>query len=175
MDHLWVKLDSVELPLGSGDGCDGARSGAAGDAEAGGQRSDGVAMVHPDLLRAGEARKQGVGALFDFERGQTVLAFVSLADRAAECVRHDLLAIADTHDGAAERENGGVDGRAGGVIDAARAAGDDDAASVRKFGGGGFAEANLGIDAQFTDFTGDEVTVLAAGVEDYDLRGRGQI
>ncbi len=140
VDHFGVKLDSVELPLGSGDGCHGARSGAAGDAEAGGQRRHRVAMVHPDLLRAGEAGKQGVGALFDFERGQAVLAFVALAHRAAERVRHDLLAIADAHDGAAERENGGVDRGAGGVVDAARAAGDDDAASVREFGGGGFAE-----------------------------------
>ena len=175
MDHFGVELDSVELPLGRGDGGDGARCGAAGDAEAGGQRRDGVAMVHPDLLRAGEAGKQGVGALFDFERGQTVLAFVALAHRAAEQVRHELLAVADTQDRAAERENGGIDGGAGGIVNAARAAGDDDALGVREFGGGSFAGADFGVDAQFADLAGDEVTVLSAGVEDDNLRWRVQI
>ena len=170
-----MELHAVELALGSGDGGDGARGGAAGDAEAGGQRGYDVAMVHPDLLRAGEAGKQGVGAVLDFERGQAVLAFVALAHRSAESVRHDLLAVADAHHGRAEGEDGGVDSGAGGVVDAAGAAGDDDALDVREFGGGGFAGADLGVDAQFADFARDEVTVLPAGVEDGDLRWRVQI
>ena len=86
-----------------------------------------------------------------------------------------LLAVADAHDRAAERENGGVDRGASRVVDAARSAGDDDAAGVRELGGRGLADADFRVDAQFADLTGNQVTVLAAGVEDDNLRCGVQI
>ena len=38
--------------------------------------------------------------------------------------------------------------------------------------GGGFAGGYFGVDAEFADLAGDEMTVLSSGVEDGDLGGQ---
>ncbi len=50
-----------------------------------------------------------------------------------------------------------------------------DAARVGEFGGRRFADAHLGVNAQFADLSGDEVAILATGVQDDDLRCGDQI
>ena len=104
-------------------------------------------MVHPHLLCAGQACEQRVGAIFHFERGQAVFALLAFPHRSAERVRHDLLAVADSHHGPPQGEYGGVYRGAGRVVNAARAAGDDDALDMRQLGGRRFAETHFGVNA----------------------------
>ena len=114
VDHFGMKLDSVELAVGRGDGGDRAGVGAAEHGEALGDAADHVAMAHPDLLRAGEPGEQRIGAVVEFEGGEAVLALVALADLAAQQVRHELLAVADAEHRLAAVENRRIDGGAAG-------------------------------------------------------------
>ena len=75
----------------------------------------------------------------------------------------------------AVEKNGGIDGGAAGVVNAGRSAGDDHALGGRQFGGGSFAGAHLGVDAQFADLAGDQMAVLPARIEDDDLRIEVQV
>src|SRR5262249_21414528 len=101
------------------------------------------------------------------EGGETVLAPIAGGDFAAEQVRHQLLAVADAEHRYAEREDRGIDGRALGVVDAARTAGDNDAAHAGELGRRCFTGAHLGVVAELA---GDQMTILAARVEYDDLR-----
>jgi hypothetical protein len=90
-------------------------------------------------------------------------------------VRHELLAVADAEHGNAEIEDRGIGGRAFGIVNAARPAGDDDAARGGELGGRGFAGAYFGVDTEIADFAGEQVAVLSSGIEDDDLCGGVQI
>src|SRR4051794_39971505 len=85
-------------------------------------------------------------------------------------MRHELLAVADPEDWLAILEDRGIDGGAIPVEDASRSAGDDDALGECEVGRGRFAGANLRVYAQIPDFTGLQMTILAAGVQNDDLR-----
>jgi len=68
------------------------------------------------------------------------------------------------------RENGWIDPRAPFFIDAAWAAGDDQALGGGEFGGGSFAGPDLGVNAKVPNFAGDQMTILTACVQDKNLR-----
>ena len=131
-------------------------------------------MAHPDLLAAGDAAEEGIegrAGAGQIELSESVFAFVTFFDGAAQQMSHELLAVADAEDRGAGGEQRGIDGRAAGVVDAGRAAGDDDAFTASQGGRGGFAGGHFGVDAEFADLAGDEMTVLSSGVEDGDLGG----
>ena len=56
---------------------------------------------------APEASRNRADGILKVERGLSVLAFVALADLAAEQMRHQLLAVADAEDSRAGDEVGG--------------------------------------------------------------------
>ena len=58
---------------------------------------------------------------------------------------------------------------AAGVVDAAGAAGDDEAFAAGDLTGRSLTGKDLGVDAQFPDFAGNQVAVLTAGIEYRDL------
>ena len=81
------------------------------------------------------------------------------------------MAVTDAQDGYAEGEYGWIDIRAAGFENAGWAAGDDDAVAVLQFGCGRVAGLDVCIHAEFTNSAGDQMSILAPGVEDRDLRG----
>ena len=92
-----------------------------------------------------------------FERGQAVLAFVALADLAAQQVRHQLLAVADAEDGGPAAKDRGIHCGAAGLVNAGGAAGDDDPSAARS-SGRSFAWQDLGVDAEFANLAGDQMS-----------------
>src|SRR4051812_29202601 len=85
-------------------------------------------------------------------------------------MRHELLAVADTEDRLAILKDRGVHRGAIRVEDASWSAGDDDALGECEVGRGRFAGADLRVYAQIPDFTGLQMTILASGVQNDDLR-----
>ncbi len=63
----------------------------------------------------------------------------------------------------------GIDAGAIGIMDAGRAAGNDDATAVGKFSRGSVARTYFGIDAEIADLAGDQMAVLTTSVENRDL------
>jgi hypothetical protein len=84
----------------------------------------------------------------------------------------ELLAIANTEDRGAGSEQFRIDSGAAGVIYARWTAGDNDTFASCQRGRRRFAGRDFGIDTEFTDLAGDEMTVLSSGVEDRDLGGQ---
>jgi hypothetical protein len=84
---------------------------------------------------------------------------------------HDKVqSIADAEDGDTEGEESGIGGGGVGVVDGARASGEDEAAGrevADHFERGG-AGKDDGEDVELADATGDELGVLGAEVEDDD-------
>lgn len=89
-------------------------------------------------------------------------------DTAAHLEGDHLLAVANAEDASAEfrGQDFGIDSRAARFVDAARAAGDDDAFTPSEFAGWDIAGLNLGVNTEVADFAGDQVTILTAGVQD---------
>ena len=58
-----------------------------------------------------------------------------------------------------------IDGGAAGVVDAGRAAGNDDAFAAGQLRGRCFTGSDFRVDTQIADFTRDQVTVLPARIE----------
>lgn len=102
--------------------------------------------------------------------GAAELAVVSALDFAAHDVRGELHAVADAEDGYTEVEDCGVAGGRAVFVDAAGAAGEDDALGVHR---GEFLRGDLGRDkpredASLAHAAGDELRGLRAEVEDGD-------
>jgi hypothetical protein len=136
-------------------------------------------MAHPDLLASGDAAEERIfmvkrGA--EVELGETVFAAIAFLDLSSEEVRHQLLAIADSENGDAGGEQEGVDGGTAGIVDAGGSSGDDYAfyTSINpgKGGGGSLTGKDFGEDSEVAHFSRDEMTVLAAGVENGNLCGQ---
>jgi hypothetical protein len=87
------------------------------------------------------------------------------------------MAVTDPQDGHAESKNSGVDVGAAGFENAGWAAGDDKTETVFELIGRRVAGLDVGVDAEFTDSTGDQMCVLTARVENSDLwdSGLGQM
>ena len=89
-------------------------------------------VTHPDLLafrKPGE--DPGFRPAIQLERGETILALLAFLDHAAQQVRHQLMAVADSQHGMAGVENRRIHRSAAVIVDAARAAGDDQAFAAR--------------------------------------------
>src|SRR5580704_10327561 len=160
-----MKLDCEEAAVRCGHGGDGAGFGAGQNAKTFGHGGDQVAMAHPDLLAAFDASEDGVG-IDDIELSEAVLATIAFFDMAPECVRHQLVAVADAEHGYARGQKRRIDGGTGRIVNAGRAAGDDDAFPAAQGGGGSLSGRDLRIDSQIADFTCDQMTILPACVED---------
>ncbi len=119
--------------------------------------------------RPAEPGEQRVGGLVELQGGEAILAFLALANLAAEQVRHELLPVTDSQHGLAAGKDGGVHRGAAGVVNAGRAAGDDDAPGKGDCRGRGLTGPDFGVDAEIADFSGDQMTVLPARVQDHDL------
>ena len=87
----------------------------------------------------------------------------------AEQMRHELLAVADSEHRGWLRENGRIDCRAAGRVNAVGAAGDDHAFAALEFGGGRFTGANLGEYTEIANLAGDQMTILSARIKYGDL------
>jgi hypothetical protein len=122
--------------------------------------------VRPGAEKPGEQR---VGGLVELQRGQAILAFLALANLAAEQVRHELLSVTDSQHGLAVGKDAGVHRGAAGVVNARRAAGDDDALREGDCRGRGLTGPHFGVDPEIADFSRDQMTVLPARVQDHDL------
>ena len=96
-------------------------------------------------------------------------------DRTAELGRHGLLTVADAHDCRAltRIENGGIDTGAGGFVNTAGAAGNNDSLAALKFGSRRVAGAHLGVNTEIAHLSGDQMAVLPAGVQNCDLGENG--
>ncbi len=99
-----------------------------------------------------------------------VLAFGAGLYLPVQQVRENLLAVTDAQDRRRLLQEGWINSWAGGIVYAGRAAGDDDAACAQQFGNGRIAGANIGVNTEFAYLSGDEVTVLATGIENGNLR-----
>src|SRR5262249_22511870 len=92
------------------------------------------------------------------------------ADGAAEQVSHELFAVADAQHRRTEVEDLRIYSGTAGIVDAARAARDDDAPNAREIRGRRLAGAHLRVHAEVADPTGNQVTILASGVQNCYLR-----
>ena len=170
--NLGMELRGKDLALGALHGGNRAYVGAGGDGKALGHLGDGVAVAHPHgLLHGRGVEELGVGRARD--RGAAVLAYLGVADLAAERHGRDLVAVAKAQDGKAQVKDGGVDGRCVLGIHGSRAAGKDERGGVHlaNLVGRDVAGDNLGIHVEVADATGNELTVLRTKVEYEDLCG----
>jgi hypothetical protein len=94
-----------------------------------------------------------------------------LPDRPAQQMSNQMMPVANAENGFAAGQKRGFDGRTGIVIDAGRTARDDDAAGMAQLLNGGFARKDFRGNAEFSNFPGDQMTILTAGIEYCDLRG----
>ncbi len=135
-----------------------------------GRRGYLIAMVHPDLQLAVQIGEERMGMNGSKSR-ESVLALFAFPDAAAQHVSHELLAVADAEHGAAGGENVRIDLGTAGLVDAVRAAGDDDSFAAGQLGGRCFAGLDVGVHAEIANLPGDEMTILSARIEDGDLWG----
>ena len=114
-----------------------------------------------------------LGGVVEIERGEAVLALVALAHLAAEQRAPSAAGRSRCRAPAGPAgEDRGIHRRAARVVDAARAAGDDDPSAAAQFGRRGFAGQDFGVNAELADLAGYQMAVLAARVQDGDLRVR---
>ena len=121
---LGVKLEPVESPDGILERGDGCVRRSRRDCKALRNGLDVVAVAHPDRLgRAQRAQEAPAGHV---DHGPAVLPARSAPDLAAESAGHELHSVAESQDGNAEVENAFVAPGRVVVVDARRAAGQDD-------------------------------------------------
>jgi len=101
-----------------------------------------------------------------------VFALIALPDLTAQLVRHELLAITDPENGCTPVENRRIDLRAAAFVDAVRTAGNDQTLAPLQLAKRGFTWLDFGVDTQVTNLPGNEMTILAACVQNGDLGRR---
>src|ERR1700686_2915473 len=85
-------------------------------------------------------------------------------------MRHELLPIADAEYGNALGKDSWIDRRAACLIDAVRSAGNDETLPATEFASRSLARPHFRRDTKVADLSGDEMAILAARVQDGDLR-----
>ena len=173
--HLGMELHAVELALRRRDGRHRARLRPPRHGKSRRERVHRIPMAHPDLLPSGHALEQRIATFIQLEHGQTVFAALARPHRAAQQVGHQLLPVADAEHGNSGSEDGRIYRRRARLQHARRAARNDDALGEFQLGSRGFAGAHLGVHAQFPHLARFQVAVLAAGVENDNLRCGVQI
>ena len=165
---LRVELHTVEATGLVSDGAGGAMLRDGTGAEALGQAGDEVAVAHPGDALLGQALEQAAGG--EVRLGAAVFAGRAVLrgrDLTAERLGHELAAVADAEDRYAQREDGGIDLRGGGIIDAVRAAGEDKALGLHglELLQRGRVGLDLAVYIALTDTAGDELVILPAKVQ----------
>ena len=125
-----MKLDAVEAVGGRSHGGDRAGGGGGENVEALRRLGHQIAVAHPDLLAAGNTAKEGIeggAGAGQIELGDSVFSAIAFLDGTAQKMSHELLSVTDSENRSAGGEQCGIDGGAAGVVDAGRAAGNDDA------------------------------------------------
>src|SRR5690242_5688391 len=85
-------------------------------------------------------------------------------------MRNELVAVTDAEHRYTRMQNRRIDICAAGLVYAARAAGNDEPAPGFQDVERSFARLYVGKHPEFADFTGDEMRILPAGIENRDLR-----
>ena len=126
-----VELHAEKLAPGVGRGREaGVRRGGRGVKPLGSLRMESPWLIQQVVFRADpfeQPRRRADGKL-----GEAVLAFSRAFDAAPESRRHELHAVADAQHRNTEAENAGIDLGASGLVDAGRAAGQDDAFRLKR-------------------------------------------
>src|SRR5581483_1922040 len=155
---------------------DAAIARAAENLKAGRQLGNVIAMTHPNPLAAVQAGEYGFAGFYDDFRfaefaGSSAgrIAPLPRLDFAAEMLGQEVLSVADAENRQVELEQTGIRLRAARVKDARRTSGNDHAAVARQPLRSRAERPDFRIDPQFADFPGDEMTILAAGIEDNNL------
>ena len=172
---LGVELDAVEPALGVLEADHRRVLRGGGPPEAGGEIADAVAVAHPYGLAGGEPLEQAPG-LDDRHLGAAVLAMGGALDAAAQLVGHHLHAVADPQHRHAEREQLGRRGGRSLLVDALRAAREDDAdgAAAADLRDRQIERVDLAVDPVLAHPAGDELGELAAEIQDENGLARGR-
>ena len=176
--HLRVELDGHERHVRVAHGRAGRVRTGGGDREPGGQLLDPVAVAHPHLVVRGRglhAGEQAAGVV-DLQLRRAELALLRLLHPAAQLHGHQLRAVTDAEHRHAQVEEARVAERRVRVVDAGRAAGEDDARGLHgpepvEFQGVG---VDLAVHLLLADAAGDELGGLRAEIKDDDLLGVGR-
>jgi hypothetical protein len=170
--HLGVELHSVELAGVVGDGGKGRAGRDADDLEAGGKARDPVAVAHPYGVAVALFPHTGKqrAVVLDLEFGAAEFAVVAGFDRAAELRHHGLLAIADAEHGELRLEHPVGRARGAHLGHAGGAAGKDHGFRLQPLQCAGrvVERYDLGIDPVLAHPAGDQLSDLAAEVDDED-------
>ena len=171
VDHFGMELHAVEPARRVGHGRDGAGVGACPAR----RNPSGTPAPCPDgssRSAGGPASpaKSGVGASSRSSVARPYSPLSPFSHRAAQQVRHQLLAVADAEHGRPRRENAGIHRGAARVVDAVGPPEMMMPFRREQFGRRSLAGADLRVDAEIADLARDQVAVLAARVEDGDLR-----
>ncbi len=164
-----MELDAVHAARGIGHGGIGGRVGPGGRAEAIRKASDRIAVAHPYRLLGLQACEQSVW-FGNRNGGRTELLALEGDDLAAECLRHEVQAVADAEDRDAPGPDPRVGMRRALPVDARRAARQDDGARLASgdLAPGGVEGEQLRVDMKLAHAARDQAAVLAAEVEDDD-------
>src|SRR4029079_14260152 len=129
VDHYGMELDAIHGATAVGE--TGVRRGrrARQRLETGGRREDRVTVIHPALLLGLETAQESL-PIRDCYRRRAVLAAVEGHYLAAQFVRHKLKPVADTQDGDAAVPDRRIRLGSAGLVDAGRAARQDQAARL---------------------------------------------
>ena len=176
VEHLGVELRAVIAPLVIGDQREGRPVAGGDDAEALGELRHLVAVAHPHLVPLADvpqAFEQYAGLGHGQEGAAEFAAFAGFVPRlhlAAQLGGHHLLAVTDAENREPRVEQHLRRARGALVAHAGRRSGQDDALGLypfeRLFGLG--ERRDLGIDARFAHAARDQLSHLAAEIDDKD-------
>ncbi len=126
-------------------------------------------MTHPDGCFTGEAF-QKAGLVNHMQLGPPILARLGRLHLAAQNLRPDLHSVADAQNRYTHFKNGWIAARRVGLVDAARAAAEDDAFGVEflKLGGRSVGPNQFAEHALFPHPPRDELGILRAKIQDRD-------
>jgi hypothetical protein len=132
-------------------------------------------VAHPDGLGPIEAGEEAV-TVADRDVGRPVLTVARRQDVAAQLVGHELGPVADPEDGDVAAPDGRIRLRRGRVVHGVRAAGQDDPLRPAAFDlrPRGVVRQELRVDIELPDAARDQLSELAAEVEDDDGVGVGR-
>ena len=169
-----LAVHDLRVPLDAGEpaldvlerGHRGARRPGV-DGEPVGRRDDLVAVRHPRRQDVGKAGEEGA-RLEHRHGGAAVLTLARAGDVAAERLGHRHEAVADAEDRDRAVDDGRIELRRPGLVDARRAAGEDDRGRLagQHLGGRHGVRDDLGVHLRLAHATGDELGVLSPEIDD---------
>ena len=174
MHDLGMELQAIDAARFVGDGGQGRVAAIGHGEKAVGQALHAVAMAHPHGQRRGQAGKErAFGARTrpgDVHLGAAVFALAGRRNLAAQAVRQQLQAVAETQHGHAAFHHRVGQCRRAGIIDAVRATREDDPLRLhaRQHLAGAIPGNEFGVHVDFAHAAADKLAVLAAVIEHGD-------